>query len=315
MVGCVLRQFSAQIARSQIRTLRVSAPALKKRAQVPEIEDLFDSGETPHQNHASGENTTVTSSRATGRIKKRGLTKEARLDKFNQLFAFVSPRLGRKPEVVEPKVRKSSWVHLVQLATTQDQLETVVELFPKWKDMGSGFGETFGDLLARRCDELACPLLALKVFGDFPRYGVKMTLTSARQLLHSLYTAYPIEHTIAAASLYSVYSLPPIAQDLSSCTMLVHACLKHGSKDSLQVANALIPRLKDLLTTLPPLQIDKRSPKLAQDPSPLWLMSSLTQLDQVLYERNGRKAEDWLRTWRAQSGYIQPTKLAPKIAA
>ncbi len=64
-------------------------------------------------------------------------------------MGFVSPRLGKKPEVKTPRVRKSAWTHLVGLASTQDQLEKVVELLPKWKDMGCEFGDKFGDLIAR----------------------------------------------------------------------------------------------------------------------------------------------------------------------
>ncbi|KAF4564008.1 hypothetical protein EYR36_003257 [Pleurotus pulmonarius] len=277
----------------------------KKKAKV-EIDDLFAEVDSQVAPSASSNGTTQTH----GRLKKRGLTSAARVEHFNQLVGFVSPRLGKKPEVKTPRVRKSVWTHLVGLASTQDQLEKVVELLPKWKDMGCEFGDKFGDLIARRCDELSCPLLALKVFGDYSRYGVKMTLVSGRHLIHSLHIKYPIEDTIAAASLYSVYSLPPIAQDLPSCSMLVHACYKHNSKHSLQVADALVPRLRTLLESRPPLQVKKESPRLAQDPSPKWLLSSLKQLDQVLYERNGRKAEEWLRTWRSQSGYAKPINTA-----
>ncbi|KAF4582407.1 hypothetical protein EYR38_002527 [Pleurotus pulmonarius] len=292
-----------QFARA--RGFHASLPTQKKKAKV-EIDDLFAEIESPVAQSASSN----TAPKTHGRLKKRGLTSAARVEHFNQLVGFVSPRLGKKPEVKTPRVRKSAWAHLVGLASTQDQLEKVVELLPKWKDMGCEFGDKFGDLIARRCDELSCPLLALKVFGDYSRYGVQMTLVSGRRLIHSLHIKYPIEDTIAAASLYSVYSLPPIAQDLPSCSMLVHACYKHNSKHSLQVADALVPRLRTLLESRPPLQVKKESPRLAQDPSPKWLLSSLKQLDQVLYERNGRKAEEWLRTWRSQSGYAKPVNTA-----
>ncbi|KDQ22154.1 hypothetical protein PLEOSDRAFT_1098246 [Pleurotus ostreatus PC15] len=284
-----------------LQTICRGAWAQKKKAKV-EIDDLFADPESQVAPSA-GSNATP---RTHGRLKKRGLTSAARVERFNQLVGFVSPRLGQKPEVKTPRVRKSAWTHLVGLASTQEQLEKVVELLPKWKDMDCEFGDKFGDLLARRCDELSCPPLALKVFGDYSRYGVKMNLVAGRRLIHSLHMKYPIEDTIAAASLYSVYSLPPIAQDLPSCSMLIHACYKHNSKHSLQVAEALVPRLRTLLESRPPLKVKKESPRLAQDPSPKWLLSSLKQLDQVLYERNGRKAEEWLRTWRSQSGYAKP---------
>jgi len=71
--------------------------------------------------------------------KKKKLSPKARLLRFNQLYAFVAPRLGRKPAVKMPQVKKSAWIHLIGLATKEEQLDKVADMFPGWKDSGHEF--------------------------------------------------------------------------------------------------------------------------------------------------------------------------------
>ena len=98
-----------------------------------------------------------------------------------------------------------------------------------------------------RCHELQSPALAVKVFGDFGRYGVPLTLEGGRTLLHSLLLYDSIPNIVAVTTLYKVYDLPPLASDLVSCSILVAACHKHGDADAQVVAETLTPFLKDLV--------------------------------------------------------------------
>lgn len=62
------------------------------------------------------------------------LSPEQRLTRFNELFSFVSDRIGAKPLQKLPPVRTSAWQHLFGLATSPAQLDQVAALFPRWRD-------------------------------------------------------------------------------------------------------------------------------------------------------------------------------------
>jgi hypothetical protein len=66
---------------------------------------------------------------------RKSLNPEDRLTKFIELRAFVSDRIGLKPAAKTPEqVRKTAWQHLFGLATSREQLESVTELFSKWRE-------------------------------------------------------------------------------------------------------------------------------------------------------------------------------------
>jgi hypothetical protein len=85
---------------------------------------------------------------ATIRGKRTQLKPEVREARFDQLLAFVQQRVGRHPQVKTPP-RKSSLVHLVQLATSQEQLATAAGVFPKWRDAGFDLDGNLAELFAR----------------------------------------------------------------------------------------------------------------------------------------------------------------------
>ena len=79
------------------------------------------------------------------------LTPEKRQERFDQLFDFIAPRLGRRPAVKTPQVRQSAWTHLFGLATTAGQLEKVVALFPRWRDSNRVFDAQHAEQFVRGC--------------------------------------------------------------------------------------------------------------------------------------------------------------------
>lgn len=73
---------------------------------------------------------------------RRRLDPVERTTRFNELFEFVSSRIGLKPTAKTPEqVRNAAWGHLFDLATTRAQLERVTELFPRWRDSRREFNE------------------------------------------------------------------------------------------------------------------------------------------------------------------------------
>lgn len=122
----------------------------KKAATVELTDDLFgedgtDSGDlfgsTPSQKTRKVLGPTPVEQQSTV-SSRRGLDPAERTVRFNEIFGFVSSRIGLKPVAKTPEqVRNSTWGHLFELASTRAQLERVVELFPRWRDSRRGFNE------------------------------------------------------------------------------------------------------------------------------------------------------------------------------
>lgn len=122
----------------------------KKAATLELTDDLFgdgvsDSGDlfgsTPKQKaHKAAAPSPAKQQNAVS--SRRGLDPTERTIRFNELFEFVSGRIGLKPIAKTPEqVRNSAWGHLFDLATTRTQLERVAELFPRWRDSRREFNE------------------------------------------------------------------------------------------------------------------------------------------------------------------------------
>jgi hypothetical protein len=48
-----------------------------------------------------------------------------------------------------PQVKKSAWIHLIGLATKEEQLDKVADMFPGWKDSGHEFDPPVAELFVR----------------------------------------------------------------------------------------------------------------------------------------------------------------------
>ncbi|KAG6838778.1 hypothetical protein C0991_008514, partial [Blastosporella zonata] len=242
----------------------------------------------------------ASTSKAPVKAKSSKLSDKARAAQFAKIVAFITPRIGRHPTLKMPMVRNSAWVHLVQLSTGEQQLDQVSGMFPGWVAAGNKFDHAFSELFVRaypppstlvltlltcvtgRCEELKCPLVALKVYGDFPKYSLPLSLPAARQLLHSLHTKYPLENVMTAASLYDVYKLPAVSEDLVSASLVAAACFKHNSKASRSVGMVIAPQIKKLLKTvqLPTEETKKKETPVtfAEKPS-IWAKWALKKVD------------------------------------
>ena len=85
------------------------------------------------------------------------LTPEQRLARFNKLLNFVKAHIGRQPTADDPKqVRTSAWTHLIQLATSEEQLRKAADVFADWTTVGREFREEQALLFVRKCPLLSC---------------------------------------------------------------------------------------------------------------------------------------------------------------
>ncbi|KAF8891475.1 hypothetical protein CPB84DRAFT_1683312 [Gymnopilus junonius] len=183
------------------------------------------------------------------RQKKTKLTSSERARRFELYLEYVTPRVGRKPEVTDTLVKKRSLITLLGLAQSEAELKKVAELLPRWKEAWDSIPTVFPEAFVRRCHETKCPLLPISVFGDYAKYQLTLTLPAGQWLIYSLISqvSHPLEQLMVATALYTVYELPPVSSDLTSAAMVVAACVADGSDKALGLAEELRPFVEKLL--------------------------------------------------------------------
>lgn len=224
-----------------------------------------------------------------------------REQQFYELVQYVTDRTGRKRAIKAGQVRQSAWLRLFQLATSAEQLEMVAELFPRWRDSGKEFRSMHAEAFVCRCEELKCPTLALKVFGDHPKYGLGLSsLIAGRHMLHSVYDKRPLSDSMTVAALFGVYKLPPVSSDLAACSMLYIACLKDNSANARVVGKALYEELQKQVQDRPPVIAPKESvmrARYAEKPN-IWLLDALKTIEK-LHKKTGKEWR-WIRYWTTE---------------
>jgi len=286
----------------------------KKKTTSYEVDDLFasDGGDelfgskkVPSSKASRAIPTNLKKQVALARVSTRKrLSSEDRILRFDELRTFVADRIGLKPAATTPEqVRNSAWHHLFGLATTREQLESVTELFSKWRDSRRSFGEETVKVFVRRCEELHCSDLALQVFSNHSKYGFPLnSISAARQLMHSLHVEHPLSASMTLVALYKIYNLPPVSTDLVSTAMLASACFKTNSKQSNIVANALVPSLRNMIVESPPIPLPPKGSERAMKKETAWLARTLFKVEKALEKQNAEY--QWLRDWRIQSGHL-----------
>ncbi|KAI0718277.1 hypothetical protein C8T65DRAFT_605235 [Cerioporus squamosus] len=221
--------------------------------------------------------------------------------RFEDLYQFLHAYLVEKTEARVP--RDSIWEHLFDVSDTPERLERAIELLPKWRDAKRPIKSKTDEHLARRVQKLRCPQLALKVFGDRPKYGLDLTLPAARIILQSLLVLGTPQEVLTFTSLFSVYGLPPVSSDLLCTAFLLRALFQHASDESLTVARSLVPSLQTLLASKNPAYMSMTIPSTHMDEKreKIWLANTLHKLQEDLTSHGIEHA--WLDEWMAASGY------------
>ncbi|KAK0439414.1 hypothetical protein EV421DRAFT_1906070 [Armillaria borealis] len=243
---------------------------------------------------------------------RQGMDASRRAAEYTSLYDFVSPRLQEKnrPDFAHPPyVKVASFNRLMDLATTAEQLSSLVDLIPSWaKYHGRGMKTSTADVFVRRCDDFKCPQLALKVFGNFPLYQAKLTRPAAQQLLYTLHrTSVPLEDLLLTAAFFPIYQLGPLENDIVSLSILAAASVKAGKHD---LETALLTRIHKSLG------IKEGSSGVRVEGTDLrakWVMWHLREIDLELEKRDGHPLK-WLRDWRRRSRRSSESKAEPKAA-
>jgi hypothetical protein len=74
---------------------------------------------------------------------------DTRFHEFFDLYEFVKGGVGSKRPVPSRGIRNTSWKNLFQLAKSAEQLEKVVELFPRWREMQRSFDMKDSEIFVR----------------------------------------------------------------------------------------------------------------------------------------------------------------------
>ncbi|KAF9049353.1 hypothetical protein BDZ89DRAFT_1057712 [Hymenopellis radicata] len=207
----------AAIQRPCTRFVHSTPAALAKKKSTHDADgDLFgDSVAKPKAPQPKKAATTPTVSKKDA----RKMPPAKRIAKYNSLLQFVTPRLtatgAQKRSLLKhpPYVRKTAFSQLVQLSSTPAQLEQIAELLP----LG-------------RCDTLGCPQLAVKVFGNLPRYHFRLSQTAAQRLMHSLYRHRMHQDVLTVAAYRPAHDLCPVEQDLVAGAIVSAASIKTSNK-------------------------------------------------------------------------------------
>ncbi|KAG1733372.1 uncharacterized protein EDB91DRAFT_1226121 [Suillus paluster] len=256
-------------------------------------------------------------SRSTAAAKAKSQDAATRREQqFYELVEYVTDRTGRKRAIKAGQVRQTAWLRLFQLANSSEQLEMVAELFPRWRDSGKEFRPIHAEAFVCRCEELKCPTLALKVFGDHPKYGLGLSsLSAARHMLHSVYAKHPLSDSMTVAALFGVYKLPPVSSDLAACSMLYSACLKDNSANARVVGKALHEELKKHAQDKPPIRAPRESvmrARYAEKPN-IWLLDALKTIENV-HKKSGKEWR-WLRSWTTEREWRPRNTFTPRQPA
>ncbi|TFK86281.1 hypothetical protein K466DRAFT_550682 [Polyporus arcularius HHB13444] len=302
----------ARPCRLHARAIHSSPIVLKNKSSNDASDDLFgesedDSGDLFAEDHAAPKSdaTKPAVDRPTDLPPKNpSVPAPANIDptaRFEDLYQFLHAYLVEKNGPSIP--RDSIWVHLFNVSDTPERLERVVELLPKWRDAQRGFKPSMVMHFARRVQKLRCPQLALKVFGDRPKYGLDLTLPAARIICQSLLVRGSPQDVLTFTSLFSVYGLPPVSSDLLCTTFLLRALFLQASDESLTVARSLVPALQTLLANTAPESMSLSVPRTRRDEKRqrVWLAYTLHNLQQDLAAHGIEHA--WLDEWMAASGY------------
>ena len=112
-------------------------------------DDLFSSA-------ASSGTSTSDTTRSTAGLKAKSQEAATRREQqFYELVEYVTERTGRKRAVKAGQVRQTAWLRLFQLANSQEQLEMVAELFPRWRDSGKEFRPIHAEAFVRESSVLS----------------------------------------------------------------------------------------------------------------------------------------------------------------
>jgi hypothetical protein len=144
------------------------------------------------------------------------------------------------------------------------------------------------------------------VFSNRPYYRFDLPdLRTARELLHAVQTKHTeFEISIVVSALYSLYNLPPLAADFTSCAMLLAQCMRLKTPAAHELTEALMPAFRAHVEAAPPLVIPRDH--LLQSQGKLremqWLRVACGTIDSAL-DKNGEDST-WLRNWRIESGHM-----------
>ncbi|KAF8438939.1 hypothetical protein L210DRAFT_3481073 [Boletus edulis BED1] len=247
----------------------------------------------------------ITPQRSTKPLPKYSNSRERQ---FHEYLQFVRDRTGRVKVVKAGQVRATAWLRLFQLASKAEHLEAVVEVFPQWKESGKSFTSLDAEMFVRRCEELDCPLLALKVFGDHPKYSLAFSsFPAARNLIHSLYQKYPLENVIAAVSLFGLNNLSPVTEDPASSAMLYAACLRSKNKHASLLGRDIRVALQKLLgeTESYPERKEKILRARHSNKPDIWLLEALRDIKKSKSDEG--RGSWWITEWMARGeGRVLP---------
>ncbi|KAF5387509.1 hypothetical protein D9757_006534 [Collybiopsis confluens] len=232
-----LEQYIAFRGRKEEQYTSLPSVTWKKKTAKAEIEELFSESQEDFLSPSSTGNLPAAVAVAEGSTSENVPPRRKRLEpadrhkRFEELYQKLLPHLNsdvKERRKLRP-IRYTVWTHLVDLAQNEEELQRVVDLAPKWKDVHrsvkdkGGLEKQWGELIVRQAESLGCPQVALEMFSNHAKYQIPLSLPAARHLLHSLHQTNPLQDVMTAVALYGVYNLKPVSNDLVSLGLVCRA--------------------------------------------------------------------------------------------
>lgn len=120
---------------------------MSKKKSKAVIEDLFGDDAFLEQDLIKDESAPtpkavkkVPSTAATSTFKKISIAEQGRLspeklaERFEATVKYMEPRIGRKPSVAHPLVRKRAFLTLLDLARSEEHVRKIMELVPRFRE-------------------------------------------------------------------------------------------------------------------------------------------------------------------------------------
>jgi hypothetical protein len=242
---------------------------------------------------------------------------------------YVGDRIGPEPKVKDAiQIRNTAWNQLLDLASSREDVEKVVDLMPHWTAVKREFRpetvkwfiggcsclhvpDLTADDSTERTYALSCPDLAFRVFADPLKYGIRVpSLTAGTELIASAVRrtspapdASMLSQITALVGVMNVQGHPAFASALVPCTVLLRAMVdpRMKNKASERVARTLLPQLRELITKRDPLPEGALA---SASPVRRWALESGLLGVQKWMPTAGEHDGKWLWDFREKSGLL-----------
>jgi len=116
---------------------------------------------------------------------QKRLSPEKLSERFEAAVKYMEPRIGRRPTVTHPVVRKRAFLTLLDLARSEEHLRKIMELIPRFQEARGELHSDFAVDFTRKSLVDFCSQHLVSMF-EFPQVAVKSSTALSSHLNYSV---------------------------------------------------------------------------------------------------------------------------------